>query len=154
MPRLIKNGAIVDDTWLPMEPDNDAPRAQHILSLKQWEALDSKAGSAVQLEPDQPPTLLLDNIAMLDLVAINFPSFTDGRGFSYARELRERGYRGELRAVGYFIRDQLHYLQRCGFNAFQLNDEEQLEDALSSLDAFTEHYQAASDKPEPLFRRR
>ena len=69
-------------------------------------------------------------------------------------QLRERGFTGELRAVGDFIRDQLHYLNRCGFNAFQLADEAQLVGALSSLDAFTEHYQAASDQPQPLFRRR
>ena len=155
MPRLIKNGEIVDDTWLPMEPENDAPRPQHILSLRQWEALESKAGSGVQLESDEPPAPLLDSIDELALVAINFSAFTDGRGFSYARELRERGYAGELRAVGNIIRDQLYYLKRCGFNAFQLADDEAtLEDALSSLSAFSEHYQAGSDQPQPLFRRR
>ena len=53
-----------------------------------------------------------------------------------------------------FIRDQLYFLKRCGFNAFQLTDETQLEGALCSLNEFSEHYQAASDEPEPLFRRR
>lgn len=155
MPRLIKNAEIVEDAWFPMEPENAVPRPQHILSLKQWEDLDSKAGSAVQLESDEPPAPLLDSIGELALVAINFPAFTDGRGFSYARELRERGYTGELRAVGNIIRDQLYYLKRCGFNAFQFADDgTQLEDALSSLSAFSEHYQAASDQPQPLFRRR
>ena len=154
MPKLIKNGAIIDDSWLPMEAENKTPRTQHLLTLEQWETLDSKAGTAVQLEPDQPPAPLLEHLNDVAMVAISFPSFTDGRGFSYARELRERGYTGELRAVGGFIRDQLHYLKRCGFNAFQLGDESQLHDALSNLDAFSEHYQAASDQPQPLFRRR
>ena len=154
MSRLIKNGAIIEDSWLALEADNASPRAQHILSLEQWETLESTAGGAVQLEPDQPPTPLLGELDKIDLIAINFPVFTDGRGFSYARELRERGYEGELRAVGHFIRDQLYYLKRCGFNAFQLADETQLESALSSLDEFSEHYQAAFDEPEPLFRRR
>jgi uncharacterized protein (DUF934 family) len=108
----------------------------------------------VQLEADQPPTPLLEEIEDLALVAINFPALGDGRGFSYARELRERGYKGELRAVGNFMRDQLYYLKRCGFDAFQMADDTQLEAALSSLDEFTEHYQAASDEPRPLFRRR
>ena len=85
---------------------------------------------------------------------VNFPVFTDGRGFSYARELRERGLRGELRAGGHFIRDQLTYLQRCGFNAFQMADEAELEAALASLADFSEHYQASIDQPLPLFRRR
>jgi uncharacterized protein (DUF934 family) len=154
MPRLIKDAQVVEDRWLPLEPGIQPPGAQHILSLAQWETLDSKAGTAVQLEPGQPPAPLLDNMADIELVAINFPALTDGRGFSYARELRERGYEGELRAVGNFVRDQMYYLKRCGFNAFQLSDDTQLEDALASLDEYDEHYQAASDEPRPLFRRR
>jgi uncharacterized protein (DUF934 family) len=154
MPRLIKDATIIEDSWLPLEADNKNPRPGHLLSLEQWESLESKRGSAVQLEPDQPPAPLLAHLAEVEMVAINFPNFTDGRGFSYARELRERGYQGELRAVGAFIRDQLHYLKRCGFNAFELGDDTQLEEALTSLDAFSEHYQAASDVNEPLFRRR
>ena len=136
MPRLIKDAQVVEDRWLPLEPDTQPPRAQHILTLAQWETLDSKVGTAVQLEPDQPPTPLLENMADIELVAINFPALTDGRGFSYARELRERGYEGELRAVGNFVRDQMYYLKRCGFNAFQLSDDSQLEDALASLDEY------------------
>lgn len=154
MPRLIKGAAIIEDAWLPLESDNDAPRAQHILTLEQWESLEEKSGTAVQLEPDQPPIPLLEHLEDIDLVAVNFPAFTDGRGFSYARELRERGYEGELRAVGHFIRDQLYYLKRCGFDAFQLEDESGLDSALASLEDFSEHYQAAMDEPQPLFRRR
>lgn len=155
MPKLIKDGAIVEnDDWLPMDPEGTAPRAQHILSLEQWMTLGSKTNSAVQLEPGQPPAPLLEHLEELDLVAVNFPAFTDGRGFSYARELREKGFTGELRAVGDFIRDQMHYLHRCGFNAFQLADDSKLEEALSALNEFSEHYQAATDEPVPLFRRR
>ena len=154
MPRLIKDAAIIEDQWLPLEADNDSPRAGHLLTLEQWEALDTKGGSAVLLEPDQPPSPLFDSLADVELVAINFPAFTDGRGFSYARELREKGYTGEVRAVGHFIRDQLHYMSRCGFDAFQFADESQLEESLASLEDFDEHYQAGIDEPLPLFRRR
>lgn len=155
MPKLIKNGAIIEnDEWLPMDPEGTAPRPQHILSLEQWTTLDPKTNSAVQLEPGQPPAPLLEHLEELALVAVNFPAFTDGRGFSYARELREKGFKGELRAVGDFIRDQMHYLHRCGFNAFQLADDSELEGALSALNEFSEHYQAATDEPTPLFRRR
>jgi uncharacterized protein (DUF934 family) len=125
-----------------------------VATLDQWLRLDKKSVSAVQLEPGQAPAPLLDHLDELVLVVINFPVFTDGRGFSYARELRERGYRGELRASGNFIRDQLTYLQRCGFNAFRMADEEQLASALDSLADFSESYQAAPDQPLPLFRRR
>ena len=83
MPKLIKDGAIVtNDEWLPMDPEGTAPRAQHILSLEQWMTLDDKANSAVQLEPGEPPAPLLNHLDELALVAVNFPAFTDGRGFS------------------------------------------------------------------------
>ena len=85
---------------------------------------------------------------------VNFPVFTDGRGFSYGRQLRERGFRGELRASGQFIQDQLTYLRRCGFNAFRMADETGLEAALGRLADFSESYQASADQPLPLFRRR
>ena len=152
MPRLIKDGTIVDSDWLPANPERLTPG--HILSLDQWLELDDKAGSAVQLEPGDGATPLLDHVDAIDLVAINFPVFTDGRGFSYGRELREQGFKGELRAVGAFIRDQVDYLQRCGFNAFQLADEDQLESAMDGLTPFSEHYQAYVRQPVPLFRRR
>ncbi|WP_116364140.1 DUF934 domain-containing protein [Parahaliea mediterranea] len=155
MPRLIKNGEVVtDERW--QAPDAEAEQAAPgaIATLAQWQTLADKSGSAVQLEPGDGVEALLPHLNELALVAVNFPVFTDGRGFSYARELRQRGYTGELRAVGAFIRDQLHYLSRVGFDAFQMLDEAELENALASLGDFTEHYQAAIDQPLPLFRRR
>lgn len=143
MPRIIKDGAIVEDS-----------STDDVLDLEQWLACANKATRAVVLEPGETLAPLLDHLDELSLVMVNFPTFMDGRGFSYGRELRERGYRGELRAVGNFMRDQLTYLSRCGFNAFQMEDERQLEDALSSLADFSEAYQASIDRPQPLFRRR
>lgn len=154
MPRLIRDGVICEDEWLPPDPDAGHPDRHRICTLDQWLAAPDRAALAVQLEPGQAPAPLYAALASIPLVAIYFPVFTDGRGFSYGRELRERGYRGELRARGHFIRDQLHYLARCGFNAFQMEDEEGLEDALPGLDAFSEAYQASIDRPLPLFRRR
>ncbi len=141
MPRLIKNGAIVEE------------QAPDLLTLEQWLAAADKA-RPVQLEPGEAPLPLFDHLDEIPLVAINFPTFMDGRGFSYARHLRERGFRGELRATGQFIRDQLLYLSRCGFDAFQLADESQLEEAVASLADFSEFYQASPAQPLPLFRRR
>lgn len=142
MPRLIKDGVVVENA------------SQDVCTLEQWRALKDKSGSAVQIEPGDGVGDLLDDLDALSLVSINFPTFMDGRGFSYARELRERGYGGELRAVGVFMRDQLTYLKRVGFNAFELADEAALDDALASLDDFSEYYQASINQPEPLFRRR
>ena len=88
-------------------------------------------------------------------MVLNFPAFKDGRGFTTARLLRERhGYKGEIRAVGDVGRDQMFYMQRCGFNAFEVRSDRDLEDALRALDDFTVTYQAAADQPLPLYRRR
>ena len=141
MTRLIRDGVVVQDI----------DRHENLPNLEQW--LQS-GGSAVQLEPGETPQALLQGLEQLSLVAINFPIFTDGRGFSYARELRENGYKGEIRAVGNFIRDQLFYLQRCGFNAFEFASAIDLDAALASLEDFGDAYQAAPDQPKPLFRRR
>ena len=154
MPRMIKDGAIVEDAWRDADEDLPGPATDQVATLDQWLRLDDKAGSAVQLEPGQAPAPLLPHLDELALVVINFPVFTDGRGFSYARELRERGFKGELRASGHFIRDQLTYLRRCGFNAFRMTDETKLDSALGGLSDFSECYQAAPDQPLPLFRRR
>ena len=152
MPRLIKHGAIVEDDWLPAQEDGAGDA--HILTLEQWTQRADKQGLAVQLEPGQAPSPLFDVLQEIPLIAINFPVFTDGRGFSYGRELRERGFTGELRACGHILPDQMTYLRRCGFDAFQLADESRLEEALAGLADFDEYYQASIDQPLPLFRRR
>lgn len=154
MPRLIKGGQVVEDSWQAADPEAATAGELQIHSLDQWLSLADRSGRAVLLEPGQAPAPLFDHLGDIPLVAINFPVFTDGRGFSYARELRERGFDGELRACGHFIRDQLTYLRRCGFDAFQMADESELEEALASLADFSEFYQAAIDQPLPLFRRR
>ena len=103
---------------------------------------------------DESPKLIADSLDALPMVAIDFPKFADGRGFSYARELREQHrFEGEIRAIGDFMRDQLFYLQRCGVNSFAL-DNDGLEAALASLKDFDECYQPGVDQPLPLFRRR
>ena len=143
MPRLIKDGAIIEES----------PGAEPS-TLTEWQALTDKSGSAVQLEPGDDLSPLLAHLSSIELVAINFPGFMDGRGFSYARELRERGYTGEIRAVGHFIRDQLTYLSRIGVNAFQPAGDLDLDEAIASLADFSEFYQASTNEPLPLFRRR
>ncbi len=144
MPKLIKDGQIVEDEWrgrlLSLEELNDGADLEGTLGLV--------------LEADQPPSAIETELSRLDLIIINFPVFTDGRGFSTARELRELGFTGEIRATGDFIRDQLHYLRRCGFNSFEFADQEQLANSLASLNVFSEAYQADVQQKEPLFRRR
>ena len=100
---------------------------------------------AVRLEPGDEPRDLLPYLARLKLVEVNFPAFTEGRGYSSARILREAGYTGELRAVGDITVDQLGALRRCGFDSFApeapLNDA----DAEAALARWGEVYQPAAD---------
>ena len=114
-----------------------------------------EAGEVLRLEPGDDPARVADRLGAAARVEVNFPSFTDGRGYSIARLLRERyGYQGELRAVGDVQRDQLFYLSRCGFDAFLLREGQDAGEALSALRDFSEAYQASVERPEPLFRRR
>ena len=127
---LIKNNRILEDHWQTVGEEDPLPENAPILvSLDVWQTrhneLLSRGGPlGVKLESDERAESLSDHLPALDLIAINFPGFGDGRGFSTARILRERfGYSGELRAAGYVIRDQVTYLKRCGFDAFEFSDQ-------------------------------
>jgi uncharacterized protein (DUF934 family) len=160
MPKIIKNGQVVDDNWQVWRDVETLPSADHVIvPLALWQqqrdALLALGEIAVYLASDESPKSLNDDdLSALSFVAVDFPKFMDGRGFSYARELREqRQYQGEIRAVGDFIRDQLFYMKRCGFSSYALPSDE-LEAALASLNDFSESYQPSADQPLPLFRRR
>lgn len=165
-PKLIKDGAIVENTWeLIAKPEGDAaevavPAGQVIVPLTVWKAqqaqLSQRSDLGVWLDSDEVAEDIGDDANRFAVIGVNFPGFMDGRAFSTARILREHyGFKGELRAVGNFIRDQLCYLRRCGVNAFAFaNPETDLEIALKSLNDFNEYYQASVDQPLPLFRRR
>jgi uncharacterized protein (DUF934 family) len=115
----------------------------------------SRPEPAARLEPHEDPAALAGEIGRLALIEINFPNFTDGRGYSIARLLRSRyGYRGELRAVGDVQRDQIFYLARCGFDAFLLREGEDAGEVLRAFADFSDAYQASVERPLPLFRRR
>lgn len=105
---------------------------------------------------EEPETLVasVQDINGFAVIAIHFPKFIDGRGYSVGRLLRERyGYRNELRAIGDVLRDQLFYLKRCGFDAYHLRADRDMQSALAGLHDFSDPYQAAVDEPRPLFRR-
>jgi uncharacterized protein (DUF934 family) len=96
----------------------------------------------------------VDDINSLPVIAVNFPRFADGRGFSIATLLRTRfGYRNEIRAIGDVLRDQLFYMKRCGFDAYLMRPDRSTPEALASLRDFTEPNQAAVDTPLPVWRR-
>ncbi len=106
------------------------------------------------LAPDDDPYEIEPDLRRLALVAIRFPIFTDGRGYSIARQLRQQlRWTGPLMAVGDVLRDQLLLLERSGFDTFWLRDDQALDDALSAFDDFSDAYQATAARV-PLFARR
>ncbi|MEX0638431.1 MAG: DUF934 domain-containing protein [Burkholderiales bacterium] len=107
------------------------------------------------LEASDDLGALAATLDRIKAIAVRFPAFGDGRGYSIARLLRERyGYRGELRAIGEVARDHLYFMAQCGFDAFQLREGEDPREALAAFDDFSEAYQASAARPQPLFRRR
>ncbi len=163
MPQLIKTNGVSPDTWQLLEADaapNDAAlvRDNTLLPLQSYLDLASELKEravGVWLASDEDVYALQALIEQVPVVACRFASFMDGRGFSQARILREHlDYEGEIRACGYFIQDQLFYLHRCGFDAFVVEDDADIESMVESLRDFSDSYQAACDNPAPLFRRR
>lgn len=162
MPLLTKDRTIVEDRWTLL-PDTatlaDVDAAPAILPLALWlasrDALAARSDTGVWLKPADDPDALAPDIGRLPLIAVEFPQFGDGRGYSSARLLREKyQFRGELRAIGEILRDQLHYLRQCGFDTFALQPGRNVDEALAAFGDFSEHYQATAAQPLPLFRRR
>ncbi len=161
MPTLIKHQKLAADDWkLIQEGDAFPASGDVIVPLSLWlakrDALLARIGrTGVWLKPDDEPSALATDFAVLPLIAVHFPAFTDGRGYSTARLLRERyGYTGKLRAIGDVLRDNIFYLSRVGFDAIALRDSEDAKEALSAFKDFTEAYQISVERPQPLFRRR
>lgn len=157
--RVIKDRAIVDDAWLLLPPEAAVPETGDVIvSLAQWnashESLLARAGKVgLLLKSEQEPEDI-QALDQLSFIAIEFPRFTDGRGYTSARLLRDRfRFPGELRAVGDVLRDQLFYMARCGIDSFALKSGKDMEGALSAFLDFSITYQAAADDQRPLFRR-
>jgi uncharacterized protein (DUF934 family) len=165
MREIIKDKQVIQDDWtvLRLQETDTAenvaiPSGKVILPLQVWQAQRSAFSArndvGVWLASDERPEALKDDIAAIPVIAVDFPKFADGRGYSIAYNLRARlGYQGELRAIGDVLRDQLFYMQRVGFNAFATRPDRNIRDALKGLTDFSEAYQASWDQKSPLFRR-
>ena len=163
--RVIRGRRVENDVWrtLGLQADEDLsllPGGPILVPLALWKerrselvARDKPVG--VWLKPDDEPGDIASDLDNLALVAVHFPKFGDGRGYSTGALLRTRhGYRGELRAFGDIGRDHLFFLARCGFDAFRLAEHRDPEDALAAFDDFSVRYQGSVDDPRPLFRKR
>ena len=167
MAQLIKNGAAAADTWTTLElaegetPETVVlPAGDVIFPFAVWQArkaeIAGRANLGILLQPDSRVEEIADDLAKFSLIAVNFPKFVDGRGYSTASLLRQRyGYTGELRAVGDVLHDQLFFFKRVGFDSFALKDGKNLAYALDAgFKPFSEGYQTSTNQPQPLFRRR
>ncbi|MDH4654286.1 DUF934 domain-containing protein [Pseudomonas sp. JS3066] len=145
---------LVEDTWtLAREAGETLPDGQLILPLALWRERDGRDG--LLLQPDDEVEPLAPLLEGVPLIAVDFPSFRDGRGYSQAYLLRTRlGWRGELRAVGDVLRDQLSHMRQCGFDAFAVREDKSAEDALKGLAGVSVLYGRSVIEPRPLFRRR
>ena len=166
MAKLIKQGAVIDDVWqvLRLAEGEDAasvalPAGVVVFPLAVWQARKAEilargTPAGIWLGVTDEPAEIADDLPQLALVSVDFPKFTDGRGYSTARLLRERyGYTGELRAIGDVLYDQLFFMKRCGFDAFALRADLNQWKAQAAFATFPNPYQGAVDQPLPHYRR-
>ena len=164
MPDIIKGNAIVPDDWKVIRladgqtVDLVLPDGKLIVPLSLWqtrrEELLKRSELGVWLSDTDEPESLASDLLHFQVVAIDFPKFVNGRGYSSAALLRTRfAYRGELRAIGDVLRDQMFYMARVGFDAFAVRNDRSIEDALHSLNDFNVTYQSSTDQAQPLFQR-
>jgi uncharacterized protein (DUF934 family) len=149
---LIKNAEFADNAFALVADEEPLPEGAIMVSLKRWQAerdaLSARnAPLGLRLSADQSPEALGDEVHRFAVIALEFPKFRDGRGYSWARLLRQRrGYKGEIRAVGDVLRDQWLFMSRCGVDAFEVRPGTRLEDFRAALSEQTVFYQPASDR--------
>jgi uncharacterized protein (DUF934 family) len=155
-----RNLQVVDDSWTLIDDEAALPPGDVIVSLARWqkdrEALAAHPSKvAVKLPSDVSLEAVAGDLQSVELIALDFPKFVDGRGYSLARLLRGRyGFAGELRAVGDVQRDQVDFMRRCGIDSFAVRDDKDAAEALKAFSEFSFRYQAAADDAQPVYRRR
>ncbi|MFT4907827.1 MAG: hypothetical protein ACI978_001911 [Oleispira sp.] len=166
MTQIILDKKIANDDWTLIADDAVLSDAKEVINFSRWAATEGTdkaaliakrdAGSlGIQLNAGDTADLLAADSQGFALINIEFPKFTDGRGYSAARLLRERyAFNGQLRAVGDVLFDQLFYMMRCGFNAMAMRADQDLELAVKGFETFSAPYQGDVNDTRPLFRRR
>jgi uncharacterized protein (DUF934 family) len=158
---LIRDGQLVNDPYTDVSERDDIPAdGAIIVSLDQWQAertalmrRDDPVG--LRLTSNQHPDSVAADVTSFALIALEFPTFRDGRAYSYARLLRDRyGFGAELRAIGDVLLEQLHYMTRVGFNAFEIDSETPITDFATAQADFSVWYQASSDDRRSAVRLR
>ncbi len=149
---LLKDGRIAEDPFTNASAREDIPATGPVIvSLAQWrenrEALLGRGEPlGLQLAPGESPNEVADDLAHFEVIALLFPAFTDGRAYSYARLLRERlGFRGELRAVGDVLLEQLQFMHRAGFDAYLIESQDAVKDWETAQKDISIFYQPTGD---------
>lgn len=163
MKQIINRRRIVADDWQTLGDDADIdqlPAGKLIVPLAFWQEHQQtlsrrNAPLGIKLKPDDEVDEIDPELPRFAMVVLQFPSFRDGRAYSQARSLRlHHGYQGDIRASGNVLRDQLMYMERVGFTSFEIDSKQALNDALRAFDEIKIKYQASSDEPLPLYKRR
>ncbi|KCZ89987.1 DUF934 domain-containing protein [Hyphomonas johnsonii] len=157
---LIKHGAESADPWDYVEGEAElADGGYFTVRLSRFLAeaptlADRNTRVGVRLVPDDDVEELVPYLQQVQLIEIDFPKYTDGRGYSQAQLLRRRhGYTGELRAVGHVLRDQIYYMNRSGIDAYETVRAD-LPSVLDALKEFSEVYQPGAGGQVSVFRKR
>lgn len=154
--KLIRNGEFVEDNFTTVGDEDALPEGPAIVSLERWQAEREtlrarNAPIGVKLKSGQEPGPIAEDLDHIDVVALEFPVYRNGRAYSYARLLRERyGYKGEVRAVGNVLRDQFQFMIRCGFDALEVADNITPEIWAENVGSFSLFYQPAADGKETV----
>jgi uncharacterized protein (DUF934 family) len=161
--QVIKDKKIINDDWsVVRELDNSAtvPTGNVIFPFSYWQEhrdalLKQNSTHAVWIDGDIETEKLIDDLKHFSIIALDFPAFKDGRSYTHARLLRDRyAYKGDLRAVGDVLRDQLFFMHRCGIDSYEVREDRDAEEALKGLEDFTVRYQAAADDAVPIYKLR
>lgn len=150
---LTRDGVFTDDPWPLVAPDAEAPDTDAVLlPLAAYLSQPQSAACGVWLAPTDEPAALAPYLGSVPIVAVHFPKFADGRGYSLAHLIRRLGFAGDLRAVGEVMIDQLFMLRRVGFSSFVLRADQDENDARAALTRYSDAYQGAYDLPLPAYR--
>lgn len=153
MALIINRTPVTEDPWQWPADDQPLPATGPVvLPLARWleegaALTDRETGVRVSGEDDLEQILALKE--RVSLYAVEFPAFTDGRGFSIARLLRRAGFAGEIRAIGDVTRDRLAHMERCGFSAMQIPEERYTPEVLNAFDEISVHYQGGATLARP-----
>ena len=158
---LVSNGQVVADRFVRILDDAPVPADGAVLIpaerfLADAAELTARNGETGVLWPNNRD---IDELApyldRLALVALVFPAFKDGRAYSQARILRERlKYRGELRATGQVLRDQFLFMQRAGFDTFEVKKDADAKVFADVIKRYSVFYQPTGDGRVTVFRQR